>query len=214
MSDGASAAKGRVPFASRHVVIATGNPGKLREMLAILGSHGLELVPQSALGIEPPVEDGDSFVANALIKARHAAAASALPAIADDSGLEVDALGGRPGIHTARYAGPVVDDAANIDKLLAELTGVPAGRRGARYRCGMVFLRGADDAAPVVAEGAWEGSIGYERRGSGGFGYDPVFIVAGGTLTAAEMPEAEKNRVSHRGKALAELAAKMKVAGW
>jgi XTP/dITP diphosphohydrolase len=204
-----------VPFYSpRRVVIATGNPGKLREMLAILGSRGLELVPQSALGIEPPIEDGDSFVANALIKARHAAAASGRPAIADDSGLEVDALGGRPGIHTARYAGPVVDDAANIDKLLAELAGVPAARRSARYRCGMVFLRDAADTAPVVAEGAWEGYIGFARCGSGGFGYDPVFVVAGGTITAAEMPEAEKNRVSHRGKALGELAAKMKLAGW
>ena len=204
-----------VPLVSpRRVVIATGNPGKLREMLAILGSHGLELLPQSALGIEPPVEDGDSFVANALIKARHAAATSGLPAIADDSGLEVEALGGRPGIHTARYAGPVVDDAANIDKLLAELAGVPAGRRGARYRCGMVFLRDAGDSAPVVSEGAWEGSIGLARRGSGGFGYDPVFIVAGGTITAAEMPEAEKNRVSHRAKAVGELAEKMRVAGW
>jgi len=207
-----------VPFNSfdpaRRVVIATSNPGKLREMLAILGSHGLELVAQSALGVEPPVEDGDSFVANALIKARHAAAASGLPAVADDSGLEVDALGGRPGIHTARYAGPVADDAANIDKLLAELAGVPAGRRGARYRCGMVFLRSADDPAPVVAEGAWEGSIGFERRGSRGFGYDPVFVVAGGTLTAAEMPEAEKNRVSHRATASAGLAERMRQAGW
>jgi XTP/dITP diphosphohydrolase len=203
-----------VPFNSRRVVIATGNPGKLREMLAILGSHGLELVPQSALGIEPPVEDGDSFAANALIKARHAAAASGLPAIADDSGLEVDALDGRPGIHTARYAGPVIDDTANIDKLLAELAGVPAGHRGARYRCGMVFLRDAGDPAPLVAEGAWEGSIGFARRGSGGFGYDPVFIVAGGTMTAAEMPDAEKNRVSHRGKALATLAQRMRQAGW
>jgi len=204
-----------VPFFSpRRVVIATGNPGKLREMLAILDSHGLELVSQAALGIEPPVEDGDSFVANALIKARHAAAISGIAAIADDSGLEVDALGGRPGIHTARYAGPVVDDAANIDKLLAEIAAMPAGRRGARYRCGMVFVRNAGDPAPIVAEGTWEGAIGYGRRGSGGFGYDPVFIVAGGTTTAAEMPEAEKNRVSHRGKALAELAEKMKAAGW
>ena len=183
-------------------------------MLAILGGHGLELVAQSAFGIVPPVEDGDSFVANALIKARHATSVSGLPAIADDSGLEVDALDGRPGIHTARYAGPEVDDAANLDKLLAELAGVPAASRGARYRCAMVFVRSAADTAPIVAEAAWEGSIGFERRGSGGFGYDPLFIVAGGTATVAEMPEAEKNRVSHRGKALAELAAKMTLAGW
>ncbi len=127
----------------RRVVIATGNPGKLREMLAILGGHGLEPVAQAAFGIEPPVEDGDSFVANALIKARHAAARSGLPAIADDSGLEVDALGGRPGVYSARYAGPEADNESNNDKLLAELAGVPAARRGARYRCAMVFVRSA-----------------------------------------------------------------------
>ncbi|HEU4516487.1 MAG TPA: RdgB/HAM1 family non-canonical purine NTP pyrophosphatase [Steroidobacteraceae bacterium] len=198
----------------RRVVIATGNPGKLREILAILDGHGLEVVPQSQLGIEPPVEDGDSFVANALIKARHAAARSGLPAIADDSGLEVDALGGRPGIHTARYAGPEADEEANKDKLLAELADVPASRRGARYRCAMVFVRGAADASPVVAEAAWEGRIGFERRGTGGFGYDPLFVVAGRDFTAAEMPEEVKNRVSHRGLALRSLAEKMKAVGW
>ena len=198
----------------RRVVIATGNPGKLREMLAILGGHGLELSAQSAFGITPPVEDGDSFVANALIKARHAAASSGLPAIADDSGLEVDALGGRPGIHSARYAGPDADNGANNDKLLAELAGVPAARRNARYRCAMVFVRDSADGEPIVAEAAWEGGIGFERRGAGGFGYDPLFVVAGGNVTAAEMPEADKNRVSHRGLALAELAAKMALAGW
>ena len=203
-----------VPSFSRRVVIATGNRGKLREIVAILDGHGLEIAPQSEFGIEPPAEDGDSFLANALIKARHAAACSGLPAIADDSGLEVDALDGRPGIHTARYAGPDVDEEANKDKLLAELAGVPAARRGARYRCAMVFVRSADDADPIVAEGAWEGRIGFERRGTGGFGYDPLFVVAGGTITAAEMPEAVKNRVSHRGLALRALAEKMKVAGW
>ena len=202
------------PFSSRRVVIATGNPGKLREIVAILEGHGLEIAPQSEFGIEPPVEDGDSFVANALIKARHAAACSGLPAIADDSGLEVDALDGRPGIHTARYAGPDADEEANNDRLLAELAGVPASRRGARYRCEMVFVRGADDADPIVAKGAWEGRIGFERRGTGGFGYDPLFVVAGGDITAAEMPEATKNRVSHRGLALRALAEKMKAAGW
>jgi XTP/dITP diphosphohydrolase len=207
--------KGRVPFVpARRVVIATGNPGKLREMFAILEGHGLEGVAQSAFGITPPVEDGDSFVANALIKARHAAAQSGLPAIADDSGVEVDALGGRPGVYSARYAGTDADNEANNDRLLAELAGVPAARRGARYRCAMVFVRGADDAAPIVAEAAWEGRIGFERRGAGGFGYDPLFIVAGGDLTAAEMAEADKNRLSHRGQALAALAEKMALAGW
>jgi len=154
-----------VPLVSaRRVVIATGNPGKLREMMAILGGHGLEPVAQSTLGITPPVEDGDSFVANALIKARHAAAHAGLPAIADDSGLEVDALGGRPGVWSARYAGPDADNEANNDMLLAELAGIAAARRGARYRCAMVFVRDAKDRAPIVAEAAWEGRIGLERR--------------------------------------------------
>ncbi len=193
----------------RRVVLATGNPGKLREMREILAGHGLEVVAQSDLGIAPPVEDGESFVANALLKARHAAAISSLPAIADDSGLEVDALGGRPGLHTARYAGPDADERANNDKLLSELAGIPIERRGARYRCAMVLVRNATDPAPVVAEASWEGCIGFERRGTGGFGYDPLFIVAGGTRTAAEMPDAEKNRVSHRGQALIALAARM-----
>lgn len=197
----------------RRVVLATGNPGKLREMRAILAGHDLLVVPQSDLGIAPPAEDGDSFAANALIKARHAAAASGLAAIADDSGLEVDALGGRPGLHSARYAGQPADDGANNERLLAELAGVPADRRGARYRCAMVFVRGADDRDPIVAEASWAGRIGFEPKGSGGFGYDPYFVTADGR-TAAEMPAQEKNRVSHRGQALAELALRMRGAGW
>ena len=198
----------------RRVVLATGNPGKLGEMREILAGHGLEVVAQSDLGIASPVEDGDTFIANALLKARHAASVAGLPAIADDSGLEVDALGGRPGLHTARYAGIDVDEHANNDKLLSELAGIPAAQRGARYRCAIVFLRNALDPDPIVAEAAWEGRIGFERRGTGGFGYDPLFIVAGQTCTAAEMPAAEKNRVSHRGKALIALAARMQASGW
>ena len=203
-----------VPFISRRVVLATGNPGKLREMRAILAGHGLEVVAQSDLGIAAPIEDGDSFAANALLKARHAAAIARLPAIADDSGIEVDALGGRPGIHTARYAGPEVSEEANNAKLLAELAGVPMERRGARYRCAMAFVREAGDPSPIIAEASWEGRIGFERRGSGGFGYDPLFIVAGEDFTAAEMPAAKKNRASHRGQALVALAARMKREGW
>ncbi len=207
--------KVRVPFDSaRRVVLATGNPGKLREMRAILAGHDLEVVAQSEFGIRPPVEDGDSYLANALIKARNAASITGLPAIADDSGLEVDALGGRPGIHTARYAGPVADEEANIDKLLAALAGTPPPGRGARYRCAMVFVREPADPSPVVAEAAWEGRIGFERRGRGGFGYDPVVIVAGTDVTVAEMPEEQKNRISHRGQALAILARRMRAAGW
>jgi XTP/dITP diphosphohydrolase len=198
----------------RRVVLATGNAGKLREMRAILGGHGVDVIAQPALGIPPAPEDGDSFVANALIKARHAAAIAGLPAIADDSGLEVDALGGRPGLHSAGYAGLPADDRANNDRLISELAGVPAGRRTARYRCAMVFLRDAADPVPIVAEACWDGRIAFAPRGAGGFGYDPYFIVDGGERTAAEMSLGEKNRVSHRGQALAALAAAMKEAGW
>ena len=198
----------------RRVVLASGNPGKLDEMRAILADHGLEIVTQAEIGIAPPLEDGDSFVANALIKARHAAALSGLPAIADDSGLEVDALGGRPGLHSARYAGPDAGDRANNERLLGELAGIPDGRRRARYRCAMVFVRRGSDPAPVVAQAVWEGRIGTAPRGAGGFGFDPLFIVAGDGRTVAEMPAAEKNRVSHRGQALLLLAARMNEAGW
>ncbi|MGQ0428553.1 MAG: RdgB/HAM1 family non-canonical purine NTP pyrophosphatase [Gammaproteobacteria bacterium] len=198
----------------RRVVLATGNAGKLREMRAILAGHGLEVVPQAEFGIEPAAEGGDSYLANALIKARHASAASGLPAIADDSGLEVDALGGWPGLHSARFAGHAASARTNNERLVAELAGVPEERRGARYRCAMVFVRRADDEAPVIAEAAWPGRIGFEPRGSGGFGYDPYFIVEGEGRTAAEMPADEKNRASHRGQALAALAARMRAAGW
>jgi XTP/dITP diphosphohydrolase len=196
----------------RRVVLASGNAGKLREMQALLAGAGFEVLPQSAFGIAPPPEDGADFVANALLKARHASRLSGLPAIADDSGLEVDALGGRPGIHSARYAGPGCSDRDNVERLLRELAEVPAGARAARFRCATVFVRSADDPAPLVAEGSWEGAVGFERRGSGGFGYDPVFVVAGGARTAAEMPDAEKNRVSHRARALAALLAGLRAA--
>ncbi len=189
----------------RRVVLASGNAGKLREMRALLAGCGLEVLPQSEFGIEPPHEDGSSFVENALIKARHAARLSGLPAIADDSGLAVDALAGRPGIHSARFAGEDCSDEDNNARLLAELSDVPAGSRSARYHCAMVFVRDAGDRAPIVREGRWEGSIGFERRGAGGFGYDPLFLVAGDTRTAAEMPAGEKNRVSHRAQALGAL---------
>jgi XTP/dITP diphosphohydrolase len=199
---------------TRRIVLATGNAGKLREMRAILAGHDLVVLAQSEFGIVPPIEDGDSFVANALIKGRHAAAIAGLPAIADDSGLEVDALGGRPGLHSARYAGPQADARANNERLLAELAGLPLAARSARFRCAMVFVRDADDVAPIIAEASWPGRIALEPRGAGGFGFDPLFIVEGGDRTAAEMPEAEKNRVSHRGQALMALAAAMREVGW
>jgi len=198
----------------RRVVLATGNAGKLAEMRAILASHDLEVIAQSVYGISPPVEDGADYMANALIKARHAAAQAGLPAIADDSGLEVDALGGRPGLHSARYASPAASARDNNELLLAELAATPEGQRSARYRCAMVFVREAADPLPVITEAAWEGRIGLEPRGLGGFGFDPLFIVDGDNRTAAEMPAEEKNRVSHRGQALMALAARMREAGW
>jgi XTP/dITP diphosphohydrolase len=198
----------------RRVVLATANAGKLAEMCAILAGHDLEVIPQSEFGITPPAEDGASLIANALIKARHAAAQAGLPAIADDSGLEVDALGGRPGLHSARYAGPAAAARDNNELLLAELALIPDGRRSARYRCAMVFVRAAADPLPVITEAAWEGRIGREPRGVGGFGFDPLFIVNGDSRTAAELSAQEKNRVSHRGQALLALAARMREAGW
>ncbi len=192
------------------VVLATGNLGKLREFADLLGPAGLEFEPLSAFGVDSPEETGLTFVDNALLKARHAAARTGLPAMADDSGLEVDALGGAPGVRSARYAAPpgsdaAPGDAANIDKLLRELRGVAPLARTARFRCAIALVRSADDAAPRVGEGRWEGRILEARRGSGGFGYDPVFRPEGSDLTLAEMDAAAKHRVSHRGRALARI---------
>ncbi|HTQ36355.1 MAG TPA: RdgB/HAM1 family non-canonical purine NTP pyrophosphatase [Steroidobacteraceae bacterium] len=187
------------------LVIATGNPGKLREFGALLAPLGIEVIPQGALGIASAEETGDTFEANALLKARHAARLARLPALADDSGIEVDALGGRPGVWSARYAGPGAGDADNNALLLRELAGVPAGRRGARYRCVIAWVRAADDPSPLLAHGAWEGAIAAVPAGDGGFGYDPLFVPAGGRLTAAQLPPDAKNTVSHRALALAAL---------
>jgi XTP/dITP diphosphohydrolase len=184
------------------VVLASGNPGKLREFADLLAGKGFELARQADFGIEPPPETGDTFLENALIKARNAARLAGLPAIADDSGIEVDALDGAPGVHSARYAGEGASDAANLDKLLRALDGVPDVRRGARYRCVIVFVRDADDAQPLIGEGTWEGWITAAPRGFGGFGYDPAFVPATETRTAAEMSAAEKHAVSHRGQAM------------
>ena len=187
------------------VVLATGNAGKLREFAELLGPFGLQFEPQSAFGIESPEETGSTFLANALIKARHAARCTGLPAMADDSGLEVDALSGAPGVWSARYAGVGASDAANVAKLLAALEGVPDAGRGARFRCVIVLLQSADDPAPRVGEGSWEGRILRAPRGAGGFGYDPVFADAAGGLSAAELPAAQKHARSHRGQALQAL---------
>ena len=187
------------------VVLATGNAGKLREMREILAPWNVAVRSQGDYTRTAAEETGLTFVENALLKARHAAAASGLPAIADDSGLEVDALRGAPGIHSARYAGPGADDQANNERLLRELAGIAAPARTARYRCAMVFLRWAEDPAPVIAQAAWDGVIADAPRGSGGFGYDPLFLIEGGARTAAELPAEDKNRCSHRGRALRDL---------
>lgn len=194
------------------VVLATANSGKQLEFQALLAPLGYDVRLQSELGVVAPEETGDTFEANALLKARHAARCTGLAALADDSGLEVDALGGRPGVRSARYAGEGAKDAANNARLLAELTGVPTGARGARYRCVLAFVRCADDPAPLCVAGVWEGRIGADARGSGGFGYDPLFIPAGLSRTAAELAPEEKNRFSHRGQALRALATRLAAA--
>lgn len=187
------------------LVLATGNAGKLRELREILEPWNVDVRPQSEFTHAHAAETGLSFVENALLKARHAAGASGLPAIGDDSGLEVDALRGAPGIHSARYATPMASDADNNLKLLDELAAVPAAARGARYRCAMVYLRWPLDAAPLIAQAAWEGRILRAPVGVHGFGYDPLFEVAGTGRSAAQLDPAEKNRISHRGQALRAL---------
>lgn len=193
------------------VVLASDNRGKLREFTQLLAPLGIEFVPQSELGIEPAEETGVSFADNAILKARHAASGSGLPAMADDSGLEVDALGGAPGVHSARYAGAHGDEAANIARLLAELhargDGFGPETTRARFRCVIALARSADDPAPRLAHGAWEGYIAAAPRGCGGFGYDPVFVDLASGLTAAELPATLKNVRSHRGQALRALLA-------
>lgn len=189
----------------RKIVLATGNPGKVREFGALLAEFELEIVPQSVFDVPEAEETGLTFAENALLKARNAALYTGLPALADDSGLAVDALGGAPGIFSARYAGPGAGDRANIVKLLAELNGVPAERRTARFVCALALLHHPADPTPLICQGSWEGVILTEPRGAGGFGYDPVFFVPGEKGTAAELEPALKNRLSHRGQALALL---------
>jgi len=189
------------------IVLATGNRGKLAEFEAMLAPLHFEFAPQSAFGIEPPEETGSTFAANALLKARHAAQLSGLPAMADDSGLEVDALGGAPGVWSARYAGPNASDADNIAKLLLALRDVPKAARRARFRCVIAFVQSATDPAPVFGEGAWEGGILEQPRGGGGFGYDPVFEDPSTGRAVAELAAEDKNARSHRGQALRALLA-------
>jgi len=190
------------------IVLASGNAGKVVELEQLLAGSGVELVPQTALGVSDADETGLTFVENALIKARHAARATGLPALADDSGICVDALDGAPGLYAARYSGVHGDSAANNAKLLRELHGVPMEKRTAYFIAVLVLLRHADDPAPLIAEGRWHGKIMEGPRGEGGFGYDPLFLPDGSDLGAAEIEPALKNRLSHRGQALDVLKAR------
>ena len=187
------------------LVIASSNAGKLAELRRLLDADGTELVTQGALGIKDAEETGTTFVENALLKARKAARESGLPALGDDSGLCVDALDGAPGLYSARYAGVHGDADANIDELLRELDGVPDAQRSAHFHCVVVLLRHADDPRPIIAEGSWHGRILTARRGTQGFGYDPIFLDVAQGQTAAEMDAVLKSRISHRGQALATL---------
>lgn len=184
------------------LVLATGNAGKLKELRELLPPPTFEVLPQSQFTMVSATETGLSFVENAILKARHAAEASGLPAIADDSGLEVDALDGAPGIYSARYAGENASDEDNLRKLLVALDGKSAAQRTARYQCALVFMRTARDPSPLICQASWEGRIVTAPRGSGGFGYDPIFELADRAVTVAELSAAEKNQLSHRGKAL------------
>lgn len=187
------------------IVLASHNKKKLAELSALLAPLGRQLRPVVDFGAEVPEETAPSFIENALIKARHAARISGLPAIADDSGLEVAALRGAPGVYSARYAGAQASDAANNTRLLAELAGVPARQREARFVCAMVYLRHPEDPVPLLALGNWPGRIAEVPRGANGFGYDPLFVVEGTGKTAAELGPGIKNRISHRGRALRSL---------
>jgi XTP/dITP diphosphohydrolase len=187
-------------------VLASGNAGKVREFTALLAARDIEVVPQGALGIVAPEETGSTFLENALLKARHAAG-SGLPALADDSGIEVDALNGRPGVRSARYAGEHASDADNRELLLRELAGLPQERRTARYHCVLVWVRDPEDLQPIIATGVWEGRVLTAPRGTGGFGYDPIFQPEGYELSAAQLPAAEKNVLSHRAQAARALLA-------
>ena len=193
------------------VVLASGNAGKIRELQALLSNLQISVTPQSQYGVSEAEECGLSFVENAIIKARHAAEHTGLAAIADDSGLEVDALRGAPGIFSARFAGANASDADNNAKLLSELRDVPAGQRRARFRCVLVYMRHANDPSPIICEGSWEGEIALQGRGENGFGYDPLFYIPQLDCHSAELSAEQKNRLSHRAMAMATLNEKLTI---
>ncbi|MFY8298116.1 XTP/dITP diphosphatase [Pseudoalteromonas sp. SS15] len=193
---------------SQQIVLATGNQGKVKELGAMLNELNIEVLPQSQFDVPDVPETGTTFIENAIIKARHAARITGLPAIADDSGLEVDALNGAPGVYSARFAGENANDQDNIDKLLVEMQSKAV--RSARFWCVLVYMRHADDPTPLVCQASWEGTITEDQQGREGFGYDPVFYVASEGCTSAQLTKEQKNALSHRGQALQQLVAKLK----
>jgi len=191
------------------VVLASGNKGKVRELSALLADMEWEVIPQTQFDVSSVAETGTTFVENAIIKARHASAETGLPAIADDSGIEIDALQGRPGVYSARFAGEDASDEANIQLALEQLKGVPTAERTARFHCVLVFMRHAADPTPLICQGVWEGVILEQLQGENGFGYDPIFYVPTHQCSAAELTAEIKNALSHRGKALKILQNKL-----
>ncbi|GAA4361062.1 RdgB/HAM1 family non-canonical purine NTP pyrophosphatase [Kangiella marina] len=191
------------------IVLASGNRKKVAELTQLLAQFQLQVIPQTDLNVEDVPETGTTFVENAIIKARHAAEVTGLPAIADDSGIEVDYLGGQPGIYSARFSGSHGNDQANNDLLLAKLQGVPSEERSARYQCVLVFMKHAKDPTPLICQGSWEGQIMTQEVGDGGFGYDPLFWCEQHQCSAAQLKPEQKAAISHRGKALNELMQKL-----
>jgi len=189
----------------KKIVLATGNQGKVKEMVSLLSDFGFDVRAQSEFNVSDVAETGTTFIENAIIKARHAAKETGLPAIADDSGLEVDYLKGAPGIYSARFSGEGATDKKNIQKLLTELEGVPEAQRTARFHCVLVLMKHESDPTPIVCHGKWEGRILTEEHGENGFGYDPVFWVPEKSCASAELEPTEKKQLSHRGKALKQL---------
>ncbi|MEI8667170.1 RdgB/HAM1 family non-canonical purine NTP pyrophosphatase [Pseudoalteromonas sp. B131b] len=196
---------------TKTLVLATGNPGKVKELANMLSSLNINVVPQSDFNVGEVAETGTTFVENAIIKARHAAKITGMPAIADDSGLEVDGLNGAPGVYSARFAGTGASDQDNINKLLVDLGDNPI--RSARFWCVLVLMRHADDPIPLICSASWEGEITLTQNGNGGFGYDPVFFVAEQNCTSAELTKEQKNAVSHRGQALQKLLLELQQKG-
>jgi XTP/dITP diphosphohydrolase len=201
---------GRKKLMISKIVLASGNKGKLREFSQVLGDLNVEVIPQSEYQVSDADETGLSFVENAILKARHAAQATGLPALADDSGLEVDALQGAPGIYSARFSGANATDEKNNHLLLEKLQGVPADQRTARFRCVLAFMRHPNDPTPLICQGSWEGVILEQLSGDNGFGYDPLFFIPELDKTSAQLPSEEKNKISHRGQAVALLKESIK----